>query len=228
MELKFRIWDSENVKFVKPTGKISLEKMIASDRYKVDLFSGITMRDGTEVWENDIIYYERASAFKRHWSSITDIPEIERIHLEQMSKKTTYYEVVKFRDGAFKAGELDAHTILRGGKESVEDRIGGDLHVSTTNLRVIGNVWEIPELYVSERWNGFSDREKWERYKWYKGSSRLKFVCGSCHEYADEPQTIAIGGLHCENCDYMLTKGTPGGQHPVFNWFAKFTHEHTK
>lgn len=228
MELKFRIWDSENMKFVVPTGKITLEKMIASDRFKVDMFTGITMRDGTEVWENDIICYERASAFKRHWSSVTDIPEIERIFLEQMAKKTTDYEVVRFDDGAFRAGELSAHTILRGGRESVEDRMGGDAHISITNLRVICNVWEVPEFYISKRWNAYPDNEKWKLYERHKDSSRLRFVCGSCHEYTDEPRTIAIGGLHCENCDHMLTERTPGGQHPDFNWFAKFTHEHER
>lgn len=64
--------------------------------------------------------------------------------------------------------------------------------------------------------NALTSRKKWDNYKKMSGI----FICPNC-KYMDDPKMCSPfpgASMHCEECDYELTRRTGGGQSDPFGW----------
>ena len=68
-----------------------------------------------------------------------------------------------------------------------------------------------------------SDRDKWKNWKDMKGD----WLCGGCKGVLDDGPHCASpfsgASIHCNGCDFKLTRRTGGGQSDPFNWILKAT-----
>lgn len=153
--LKFRCWNGEQMVSPDYITREGLgwwkENSIPTCSSAIMQSTGILDNNGKEIYEFDILQYKYYYVGIKWWSTVSEIPEIEK-HTEQGRQNYQIQrEIVTYRDGAFKIPGLYLHEInirvdklverLKTGQTSTND-----FEEKYWDFEVIGNVFENKNL----------------------------------------------------------------------------------
>ena len=153
--LKFRAWTGEQMVSPDYIARDSVafwkENNIPTSSDKVMQFTGLLDKNGKEVFEGDILQYKYYYVGIKWWSTVSEIPEIEKRTEQGRQDYHTQRETVAYRDGAFKIPGLYLHEINMREDKLVERTKTGQTHMNNFeekywDFEVIGNIFENKNL----------------------------------------------------------------------------------
>lgn len=154
--IKFRAWNEKANEFAQPelvgidgNGNIDLAGAEV-DFLRIEFYTPFKDINGDQICAGDIMQYKWYSAYKKWWSTITEITEIEKAFKEQKDNYFTSVGEVIVRNGAFYVGNcgIYLHELAFDLSKTVWQKgmSGGDTERRYWAFEIIGNIHQNPEL----------------------------------------------------------------------------------
>ena len=149
-EIKFRAWDDINKEMVfqHVDGLQSVFNHDILKRFEnIMQYSGVKDMNGVEIFEGDIVQYKHYHIYKKWWSTVSEIPEIEKGAEEGRKNFDLFKGDITFYDGCFRIngkafGEFQIHSNVI--KEFFDKGTthSADFECKWWDFEVIGNVYQ--------------------------------------------------------------------------------------
>lgn len=146
--IKIRAWDKTGPCMIGPhdiTDTIWNHKEIR--QLPIMLFTGLSDKNGTEIYEGDIVQYKSYHINKRWWSSLSDIEVIKKECEEHRKEIYINRCTVNFQDGSFFFDHaISSKDVARGKMYETGQTHWCDTESKAWDFEVIGNIHKIELL----------------------------------------------------------------------------------
>jgi uncharacterized phage protein (TIGR01671 family) len=152
-EIKFRVWDGTQWSHFTLGQSWTGWMQSVYDEHclngrKFCQSTGITDKNGVEIFEGDVIQFKYYNVYKRWWSNKHEIPKIEAEVEQQRNHVQLQIATVVFSDGCFILRDgypLTLMDVKRGSRFKKGQTSQCDTEEKQWDFEVMGNVYETPE-----------------------------------------------------------------------------------
>ena len=155
-EINFRAWNTHSGGYAPPelmsidgNGEVDFAGATVT-HFTIEQYTGFKDINGVEIWEGDVLEDYWYSAFKKWWSNLQEIHDIEKAFKKQQEESNKGFCKVTFRNGAFYLADTGlylhelSHDLSK--TEWHKGASGGDRQSKKWGFKVVGNIHENPEL----------------------------------------------------------------------------------